>query len=103
MCGAVSGFHALVSSGTTPKMLEREKQGAADRLWGDADETGRHRRPDRSGVSLDPKLYYDINVAQDQTERFQKDLDKLYDARNLDPLYEKLGNADPTRTRWIAI
>ncbi|MDE2293809.1 MAG: carbon starvation protein A [Elusimicrobia bacterium] len=25
-CGAVSGFHALVSSGTTPKMLERESQ-----------------------------------------------------------------------------
>lgn len=24
-CGAVSGFHALVSSGTTPKMLENEK------------------------------------------------------------------------------
>ncbi len=25
MCGAVSGFHALVSSGTTPKMINREK------------------------------------------------------------------------------
>jgi len=25
-CGSVSGFHALVSSGTTPKMLENEKQ-----------------------------------------------------------------------------
>jgi carbon starvation protein len=25
-CGAVSGFHALVSSGTTPKMIERETQ-----------------------------------------------------------------------------
>ncbi|HVM33551.1 MAG TPA: carbon starvation protein A [bacterium] len=25
-CGAVSGFHALVSSGTTPKMLEKESQ-----------------------------------------------------------------------------
>ncbi|SEH37975.1 carbon starvation CstA family protein [Magnetospirillum fulvum] len=25
-CGAVSGFHALISSGTTPKMLETEKQ-----------------------------------------------------------------------------
>lgn len=25
-CGAISGFHALVSSGTTPKMLERESQ-----------------------------------------------------------------------------
>ncbi|WP_282099311.1 carbon starvation CstA family protein [Deefgea sp. CFH1-16] len=23
-CGAVSGFHALVASGTTPKMIERE-------------------------------------------------------------------------------
>jgi carbon starvation protein len=28
-CGAVSGFHALVSSGTTPKMIESEKQIAA--------------------------------------------------------------------------
>jgi len=26
MCGAISGFHALVSSGTTPKMLEKESQ-----------------------------------------------------------------------------
>jgi carbon starvation protein len=25
-CGAVSGFHALVSSGTTPKMIEQESQ-----------------------------------------------------------------------------
>src|SRR5262249_38535918 len=24
-CGAISGFHALVSSGTTPKMIDREK------------------------------------------------------------------------------
>jgi carbon starvation protein len=26
MCGAISGFHALVSSGTTPKMISREGQ-----------------------------------------------------------------------------
>src|SRR5213596_778737 len=25
MCGAISGFHALVSSGTTPKMIKNEK------------------------------------------------------------------------------
>ena len=25
MCGALSGFHALVSSGTTPKMIARER------------------------------------------------------------------------------
>ena len=23
-CGAISGFHSLIASGTTPKMLERE-------------------------------------------------------------------------------
>jgi carbon starvation protein len=26
MCGAISGFHALVSSGTTPKMVDKESQ-----------------------------------------------------------------------------
>ncbi len=26
MCGAISGFHSLVSSGTTPKMIDRESQ-----------------------------------------------------------------------------
>ncbi len=25
-CGALSGFHALISSGTTPKLLEKESQ-----------------------------------------------------------------------------
>jgi carbon starvation protein len=29
MCGAISGFHALVSSGTTPKMLDRESHARA--------------------------------------------------------------------------
>jgi carbon starvation protein len=24
MCGAISGFHSLVSSGTTPKMIDKE-------------------------------------------------------------------------------
>ena len=25
-CGALSGFHALIASGTTPKMIEKESQ-----------------------------------------------------------------------------
>jgi carbon starvation protein len=29
MCGAISGFHSLVSSGTTPKMIEKESQARA--------------------------------------------------------------------------
>jgi carbon starvation protein len=85
MCGAISGFHALVSSGTTPKMVDKES----------------HVRPIGYGAmlmeglvgvvaliaaaSLDPKLYYDINVPLDQASRWQKDLDRMY---------AQLGNAD---------
>jgi carbon starvation protein len=85
MCGAISGFHALVSSGTTPKMIDKES----------------HVRPIGYGAmlieglvgivaliaaaSLDPKLYYDINVSQNSEvqEKWQGKLDKLY---------EELGN-----------
>ena len=42
-CGAVSGFHALIASGTTPKMLTSEARCAARRLRRDA-------RPSRSSV-----------------------------------------------------
>jgi carbon starvation protein len=31
-CGAVSGWHSLVSSGTTPKLLANEGRRAHDRL-----------------------------------------------------------------------
>ncbi len=85
MCGAISGFHSLVASGTTPKMVDRES----------------HVRPIGYGAmlmeglvgimaliaaaSLDPKLYYDINVPLDKAQQWQQPLDKLY---------AELGNAD---------
>jgi carbon starvation protein len=85
MCGAISGFHALVSSGTTPKMIDKES----------------HVRPIGYGAmlmeglvgimaliaaaSLDPKIYYDINVPLDQAQKWQQPLDKLY---------VELGNVD---------
>jgi carbon starvation protein len=85
MCGAISGFHALVSSGTTPKMIDKES----------------HVRPIGYGAmlieglvgvvaliaaaSLDPKLYYDINVSLDRAAEWQPKLDRLYEA---------LGNVD---------
>jgi carbon starvation protein len=78
MCGAISGFHALVSSGTTPKMIDRES----------------HIRPIGYGAmlmeglvgivaliaaaSLDPKLYYDINVDQRQVAEYDPQLQQLY-------------------------
>jgi carbon starvation protein len=80
MCGSISGFHALVSSGTTPKMVERES----------------HVRPIGYGAmlmeglvgivaliaaaSLDPKLYYDINTDLAEAEKYQDDLNRLYES-----------------------
>ena len=32
MCGALSGFHALIASGTTPKMVNKESDMRSDRL-----------------------------------------------------------------------
>ena len=47
-CGAVSGFHALISSGTTPKMLENESADPRHRLRRDADgNLRRHHGADR--------------------------------------------------------
>src|SRR5262249_33520603 len=78
MCGSISGFHSLVSSGTTPKMIEKES----------------HVRPIGYGAmlieglvgtvaliaaaSLPSDLYYDINVAIDAAPKYQG---QLNDAR----------------------
>src|SRR5437879_3252945 len=78
MCGAISGFHSLVSSGTTPKMIDKETQvqpigyGAMlmEGLVGVVALI--------AAASLDPKLYYDINVPLDKAAVWQKDLDRLY-------------------------
>jgi carbon starvation protein len=71
MCGAISGFHALVSSGTTPKMVDRES----------------HIRPIGYGAmlmeglvgivaliaaaALPPELYYGINVDLDREAQYR--------------------------------
>ncbi len=81
MCGAVSGFHALVASGTTPKMIDKES----------------HIRPIGYGAmlieglvgvvaliaaaSLDPGLYFDINVDIAAKARW-------------DPMIQAMGNAN---------
>jgi carbon starvation protein len=78
MCGAISGFHSLVSSGTTPKMIDKETQvrpigyGAMliEGLVGIVALI--------AAASLDPQLYYDINVDLNRAEVYQKDLDRLY-------------------------
>jgi carbon starvation protein len=78
MCGSISGFHALVSSGTTPKMVDKESQvrpigyGAMlmEGLVGIVALI--------SAASLDPKLYYDINVPQQKAQEWEPQLQQLY-------------------------
>jgi carbon starvation protein len=89
MCGSISGFHALVSSGTTPKMVDKESQ---VRMIG----YGAMLMEGLVGIvaliaaaSMDPKLYYEINVSQDSATiaKWQPRIDRMV---------EKLGNADAT-------
>ena len=56
-CGAISGFHALIASGTTPKMIDRESRHPPDRLRRDADRRARrHRRADRRDRDVPRRL-----------------------------------------------
>jgi carbon starvation protein len=77
MCGAVSGFHALVSSGTTPKMIDKESD---VRPIG----YGAMLMEGLVGVvalivaaSLPTDLYYDINTSLSEVPRYQAQLDEL--------------------------
>ena len=70
MCGAISGFHALVSSGTTPKMIDRESD---VRMIG----YGAMLMEGLVGVvaliaaaALPNAMYYDINIDLDRRPDF---------------------------------
>jgi carbon starvation protein len=78
MCGSISGFHSLVASGTTPKMVEKESH---IRTIG----YGAMLMEGLVGIvaliaaaALGPRLYYDINTSLPEVPRYQKDLDTLY-------------------------
>ena len=64
-CGAISGFHALIASGTTPKMIDRESRHPPDRLRRDADRrAGRHHGADRRGGDVPRRLLRHQHVAR---------------------------------------
>jgi carbon starvation protein len=78
MCGAISGFHALVSSGTTPKMIDKESQ---VRMIG----YGAMLMEGLVGIvaliaaaALPVHLYYEINVDPTQVVKYQPKLVELY-------------------------
>jgi carbon starvation protein len=88
MCGAISGFHSLVSSGTTPKMVNKEKD---TRMIG----YGSMLMEGLVGVvallaaaSLDPvHQYFPINTPLPEQEKYQADLQELERKLGADPLH----------------
>jgi carbon starvation protein len=77
MCGAISGFHSLVSSGTTPKMVDRETD---CRMIG----YGAMLIEGLVGIvaliaaaSLPSKMYYDINIDLARRPQFANQLAAL--------------------------
>jgi carbon starvation protein len=61
-CGALSGFHALVASGTTPKMIEKESQIRVIGYGGMLTESFVAISAIIAASILDPGLYYAMNA-----------------------------------------
>jgi carbon starvation protein len=88
MCGAISGFHALVSSGTTPKMVDRESD---VRMIG----YGAMLMEGLVGIvaliaaaALPNTMYYDINIDLARRPKFlgdHPDFARFLEAGDLEP------------------
>ena len=61
-CGAISGFHALVSSGTTPKMIRREQDARLIGYGGMLTESFVAIMALCAAAALDPGIYFSINA-----------------------------------------
>ncbi len=60
-CGAISGFHALISSGTTPKMLEKEPEARAIGYGAMAMESFVAIMAMAAATVLEPGIYFAVN------------------------------------------
>jgi len=93
MCGAISGFHSLVSSGTTPKMIEKESHIRTIGYGSMLIEGLVGTVALIAAASLPSDLYYDINVAIDQAPKYTQQLKDVNDRYGSDRLHAVNVNA----------
>jgi carbon starvation protein len=77
MCGAISGFHSLVSSGTTPKMLDRETDARPIGYGAMLMEGLVGVVALVAAASLPSSMYYDINIDLAQQPEYARKLEPL--------------------------
>ena len=98
-CGAISGFHSLVSSGTTPKMVMKESDIKTIAVGSMLTEGAVSIMALIAATSLLPLDYFQINVP---VEKFQAFLPKLhamgFTESNLDQLSASVGEKIAGRT-----
>jgi carbon starvation protein len=98
-CGAISGFHSLVSSGTTPKMIMKESDIKAVAVGSMLTEGVVSIMALIAATSLLPLDYFQINVP---VEKFQAILPKLhamgFTGSNIDNLSASVGEKIAGRT-----
>lgn len=80
MCGAISGFHALVGSGTTPKMVDRESDVRPIGYGAMLMEGVVGIVALVAAASMEPTVYYDINTPLQRLgdPQLQPKLDRMY-------------------------
>lgn len=81
MCGALSGFHALVASGTTPKMLNKESDIRPIGYGGMLLEGFVSITALVAACALEPGDYFKINIPQDTPAQQARYAEILQDAR----------------------
>jgi carbon starvation protein len=78
MCGSISGFHSLVSSGTTPKMVDKESHIRTIGYGAMLTEGLVGIVALIAAAALGPQLYYEINTSLPDAPKYQEDLKELY-------------------------
>jgi carbon starvation protein len=97
MCGALSGFHALVASGTTPKMLNRESDIRPIGYGGMLLEGFVSITALVAACALEPGDYFKINIPQDTPVQQAQYAEILQTARS----GPKQFDLEPKEFNWL--